>query len=55
MVGGEGHKTGHGDPVEAYARLEEWARERGFDLRGARVLLQGFGNVGSSAAEILAP
>jgi glutamate dehydrogenase (NAD(P)+) len=34
--------------------IEEWAREKGFSLRGARVLLQGFGNVGSSAAEILA-
>ncbi|HET8539215.1 MAG TPA: Glu/Leu/Phe/Val dehydrogenase [Anaeromyxobacter sp.] len=34
--------------------IEEWARERGFDLRGARVLIQGFGNVGSNAADILA-
>jgi len=34
--------------------IEEWARERGFSIRGARVILQGFGNVGSSAAEILA-
>jgi glutamate dehydrogenase (NAD(P)+) len=34
--------------------LEEWARVRGFPLKGARVLLQGFGNVGSAAAEILA-
>ena len=33
--------------------IEEWARDRGFALRGARVLLQGFGNVGSAAAEIL--
>ncbi len=33
--------------------IEEWAREKGFSLRGARVILQGFGNVGSSAAEIL--
>src|SRR5574340_2448 len=33
--------------------IEEWARDRGFQLRGARVLVQGFGNVGSSAAEIL--
>jgi glutamate dehydrogenase (NAD(P)+) len=33
--------------------IEEWAREHGFDLRGARVIIQGFGNVGSSAAEIL--
>jgi glutamate dehydrogenase (NAD(P)+) len=34
--------------------IEEWARDRGFDLKGARVIVQGFGNVGSSAAEILA-
>ncbi len=33
--------------------LEEWARERGVDLRGARVLLQGFGSVGSATADIL--
>jgi glutamate dehydrogenase (NAD(P)+) len=34
--------------------IEEWAREKGFDIRGARVSIQGFGNVGSAAAEILA-
>jgi glutamate dehydrogenase (NAD(P)+) len=34
--------------------IEEWARERQLDLKGARVLVQGFGNVGSAAAEILA-
>jgi glutamate dehydrogenase (NAD(P)+) len=33
--------------------LEEWARETGFRLQGARVTIQGFGNVGSAAAEIL--
>jgi len=33
--------------------IEEWARERGFALKGARVIIQGFGNVGSNAAEIL--
>jgi glutamate dehydrogenase (NAD(P)+) len=33
--------------------MEEWAREAGFALRDARVLVQGFGNVGSAAAEIL--
>lgn len=28
LVGGEGHKTGHGgDTVERYARIEEWARQ----------------------------
>jgi glutamate dehydrogenase (NAD(P)+) len=34
--------------------IEEWAREKGFALAGARVLVQGFGNVGAAAAEILA-
>ncbi len=34
--------------------IEEWARETGFAIKGARVILQGFGNVGSAAAEILA-
>jgi glutamate dehydrogenase (NAD(P)+) len=34
--------------------IEEWARDKGFELRGARVSVQGFGNVGSNAAEILA-
>jgi glutamate dehydrogenase (NAD(P)+) len=33
--------------------IEEWARERKFDLKGARIIIQGFGNVGSNAAEIL--
>jgi glutamate dehydrogenase (NAD(P)+) len=33
--------------------LEEWAKERGFPIGGARVIVQGFGNVGSAAAEIL--
>jgi len=33
--------------------LEEWARWRGVNLQGARVLVQGFGNVGSASAEIL--
>lgn len=34
-------------------RIEEWAREKEFALPGAPVILQGFGNVGSAAAEIL--
>jgi glutamate dehydrogenase (NAD(P)+) len=34
--------------------IEEWAREKGFSIPGARVLVQGFGNVGSSTAEVLA-
>jgi glutamate dehydrogenase (NAD(P)+) len=33
--------------------LEEWARERGFDLSRATYILQGFGNVGSHAALLL--
>src|SRR6202012_887951 len=32
----------------------EWARERRFDLNGATYTVQGFGNVGSNAAKILA-
>ena len=50
--GSEGRLRATGQGV-VYS-LEEWARERGAPLAGARVLLQGFGNVGSSAAEILA-
>ena len=34
--------------------IEEWARDKGFQLPGARVIVQGFGNVGSAAAELLA-
>ncbi len=34
--------------------IEDWARDEGFTIRRARVLIQGFGNVGSAAAEILA-
>jgi len=34
--------------------IEEWAADAGFQLAGARVLVQGFGNVGSATAEILA-
>jgi glutamate dehydrogenase (NAD(P)+) len=33
--------------------LEEWARWRGTSLVGARLLVQGFGNVGSATAELL--
>ena len=33
--------------------IEEWAKEREFDLKGARYLVQGFGNVGSWAARCL--
>lgn len=33
--------------------IEEWAREKNMPLKGARIIVQGFGNVGSNAAEIL--
>ncbi|HEU4385181.1 MAG TPA: Glu/Leu/Phe/Val dehydrogenase [Anaeromyxobacteraceae bacterium] len=33
--------------------LEDWAKERDFSIKGARVIIQGFGNVGRAAAEIL--
>ncbi len=49
--GSEGRSRATGQGV-VYC-LEEWAREKGFNLRGARVIVQGFGNVGSAAAEIL--
>src|SRR5205085_8356726 len=34
--------------------IAEWARERRFDLNGSTYSVQGFGNVGSNAAKILA-
>jgi glutamate dehydrogenase (NAD(P)+) len=34
--------------------ITEWARNRRFDLNGATFMVQGFGNVGSHAAKILA-
>jgi glutamate dehydrogenase (NAD(P)+) len=49
--GSEGRARATGQGV-VYC-LEEWAREKGRQLRGSRVILQGFGNVGSAAAEIL--
>jgi glutamate dehydrogenase (NAD(P)+) len=49
--GSEGRSRATGQGV-VYC-IEEWARENGFELRGARVIVQGFGNVGSAAAEIL--
>jgi glutamate dehydrogenase (NAD(P)+) len=49
--GSEGRQKATGQGV-AYC-IEEWARDRGAPLRGARVLLQGFGNVGAAVAEIL--
>lgn len=35
--------------------IEQWARDRGFDLSGATYILQGFGNVGSWVAKLLKP
>jgi glutamate dehydrogenase (NAD(P)+) len=49
--GSEGRVKATGQGVVYY--IEEWARERKLDLKGARVLVQGFGNVGSATAEIL--
>ena len=33
--------------------IEEWAKDRGFELKGATYTVQGFGNVGSWAARLL--
>lgn len=35
--------------------IEEWAKERRFDLRGATYTVQGFGNVGGWVARLLKP
>ncbi len=35
--------------------LEEWAKDRNFDLKGATYTVQGFGNVGSWASLLLKP
>jgi glutamate dehydrogenase (NAD(P)+) len=35
--------------------IENWARDRGFPLKNAAFTVQGFGNVGSWAARLLAP
>jgi glutamate dehydrogenase (NAD(P)+) len=49
--GSEGRMKATGQGV-VYC-IEEWAKEKGFSIPGARVTVQGFGNVGSAAAEIL--
>src|SRR5690606_25732687 len=49
--GSEGRQKATGQGL-AYC-VEEWFEENGKPLQGARFLLQGFGNVGSAAAEIL--
>jgi len=35
--------------------IEQWARDQGFDLKGATYTLQGFGNVGSWTARLMKP
>jgi glutamate dehydrogenase (NAD(P)+) len=35
--------------------IEQWARDKGFNLSGATYILQGFGNVGSWTAKLLKP
>ena len=52
MGGSLGRREATGRGVMIVAR--EAARYLGFDLRGSRVAVQGFGNVGSIAAELMA-
>jgi glutamate dehydrogenase (NAD(P)+) len=35
--------------------IEEWAKDNGFELKGATYMVQGFGNVGSWTARLLKP
>lgn len=49
--GSEGRVKATGQGL-AYC-VEDWFAEKGIPLKGARFILQGFGNVGSNAAEIL--
>jgi glutamate dehydrogenase (NAD(P)+) len=49
--GSEGRLRATGQGL-AYC-IEEWLREKGLDPEGRTFILQGFGNVGSAAAEIL--
>lgn len=49
--GSEGRAAATGQGV-AYC-IEDWYQAKGKDLRGARIMVQGFGNVGSHAACIL--
>ena len=46
---GRAQATGHG----VVFCIEDWARRTGFSLAGKRLILQGFGNVGSHAALLL--
>jgi glutamate dehydrogenase (NAD(P)+) len=52
MGGSLGRREATGRGVTIIAR--ESARHLGFDLKGARVAVQGFGNVGSVAADLMA-
>lgn len=49
--GSEGRARATGQGL-AYC-VDDWANEKGLSLNGAKVIVQGFGNVGSAAAEIL--
>jgi glutamate dehydrogenase (NAD(P)+) len=50
--GSHGRETATGQGIVHC--IAEWARDRRFDLNGASYIVQGFGNVGSNAAKILA-
>jgi glutamate dehydrogenase (NAD(P)+) len=50
--GSEGRETATGQGVVHC--IKEWAREHRFDLEGATAIVQGFGNVGSHTAVLLA-
>lgn len=50
--GSEGREAATGQGVVHC--IKEWARENRFDLEGATAIVQGFGNVGSNAALLLA-
>ncbi len=50
--GSEGREKATGQGVVFC--IKEWARERRFELEGATAIVQGFGNVGSNAALLLA-
>ncbi|RME00335.1 MAG: Glu/Leu/Phe/Val dehydrogenase [Deltaproteobacteria bacterium] len=50
--GSEGREKATGQGIVIC--IEEWARRKGFNLNDATFIVQGFGNVGSNAAKILA-
>jgi len=50
--GSEGREKATGQGVVHC--IKEWSREHRFDLEGATAIVQGFGNVGSNAALLLA-